>query len=234
MDLTTPHPIHEYDEFVAIVERLGFMPLSANAIGFPNLSALTAPEMWHTTLDTDPWRWKSRIVDDGKAAYAKLFGGKPGFISLAWYPAFIALRRQGRSIEQLYQDGQLSHEARQIHRLFSPGSSLAMHQIRARLGLGKDARNAYERALIELQMRAFLTTSGMARLLSADGEPHSWPATEFSRVEDWAPHELVARGLDYDPVDAEHDAEQRAIAVLAANDTPADLKKVRRFIGAPR
>jgi hypothetical protein len=109
-----------------------------------------------------------------------------------------------------------------------------MHQIRAHLGFGKDARNAYERALIELQMRVFLTSSGMARLLSADGEPHSWPATEFSRVEDWAPRELVTRGLNYDPVDAEHEVEERAVAVLAANDTPADPKKVRRFVGTLR
>lgn len=221
--------IQTYDQFAAAVDELGFMPLSDNTIGYPNLASLTTHEAWHTGLDTDPWLWKNRIVADNRAAYAKLFAGKPGFVALSWYPAFLAVRRQGRSLEQLYQDGLLSHAARQIHRLFTPGLSLATHEIKARAGLGRDAKGEYERAMVELQMRMFITTCGMARMTTADGEPHSWPATEYSRVEDWAGVELMRQGLEMDPTIAAETIRKRLSDAVGT----VDAKKALRFIGVP-
>ena len=33
--------LKEYNEFISVVERLGFMTLSNNCIGFPNLESMT-------------------------------------------------------------------------------------------------------------------------------------------------------------------------------------------------
>lgn len=86
--------LKECNEFISVVERLGFMALSNNCIGFPNLESMTEEDQWHTDLPSDPWRWRVNIEKDKKAAYGKLFDKKPGYISLEWYPKFFAARRK--------------------------------------------------------------------------------------------------------------------------------------------
>ena len=68
--------LKEYNEFISVVERLGFMTLSNNCIGFPNLENMTEENQWHTDLPSDPWRWRVNIEKDKKAAYGKLFDKK--------------------------------------------------------------------------------------------------------------------------------------------------------------
>ncbi|MDF2890127.1 MAG: hypothetical protein K0R80_494 [Clostridia bacterium] len=108
----------DYSEFVSIVEDIGFMTLSNNCIDFTNLSGLTMEEQWHTDLPSDPWQWRVNIEKDHKAAYGKLFDKKPGFISLEWYPIFLASRRKGRSFAEIYSEGLISNYAKQIYDLF--------------------------------------------------------------------------------------------------------------------
>ncbi|ABR49634.1 hypothetical protein Amet_3507 [Alkaliphilus metalliredigens QYMF] len=226
-DYDTNKNIAKYSDFVSMVEDLGFMPLSNNCIDFINLADLTVKEEWHTGLSTDPWLWRLRIEQDSKAAYAKLFDKKPGFISPEWYPKFIAARRKGRSFSQMYSEGLLSNYAKQIYRLFESNETLAVHEIKSLGGFTKELNAKYESAMSELQMGMFITVKGTKQKVSAKGEPYGWPSTAYSTVEAWAGEKLMEEANQLKPEDA-----MDAILLKIKDITPnAEPRKLKRFMG---
>lgn len=178
--------LETYEQFVRYLEAVGFMTLSGCPLGMPGLSELTVPDQWHTGLDTDPWQWKTRVVLERRAAYAKLFFRQPAFITAEWYPFFLAVRRGRRSFEDAWEEGSMSTEARRIHELFGSRSVLALHEIKRLGGFAGKSGGKFESAMTALQTSMFLTVSGMTRMTTMDGRPHSWPVTEFMPVEGWA------------------------------------------------
>lgn len=219
--------ITDYSDFISIVEDLGFMPLSNNCIDFINLSDLTVSEQWHTDLPSDPWLWRVNIEKDHKAAYAKLFDRKPGFISLEWYPKFFAARRKGRSFSELYSDGLISNYAKQIYNLFEDHKSLAAYEIKSLGGFTKELNSKYESAMCELQMGMFITGYGTKQKINAKGETYGWPSTVYSTVETWAGDKLIKESNDIDPNKAMDEIIMRVKEIMPNVET----KKLKRFIG---
>lgn len=222
--------ITEYKDFIAIVEEVGFMPFSKNCIDYISLdgdSGLTEPGQWHTDLPSDPWPWRVQIEVDHKAAYAKLFDKKPGFISLEWYPIFLSARRKGQSFYESFNDGLLSSYAKQIYTLFNSYDILATHEIKALCGFTKETNLKYESAMNELQMGMFITTNGMTRKIGINGDPYGWPATAYSTVEKWGGAELIEQARQMKPQDAMDEIMNR-IYEFVPN---ADPKKIKRFAG---
>jgi hypothetical protein len=217
----------DYSEFVSIVEDIGFMTLSNNCIDFTNLSGLTMEEQWHTDLPSDPWQWRVNIEKDHKAAYGKLFDKKPGFISLEWYPIFLAARRKGRSFAEIYSEGLISNYAKQIYDLFKHHKTLAVHEIKSLGGFTKELNSKYENAMCELQMWMFITVNGTKQKISAKGEPYGWPSTAYSTVETWAGHQLIEEAMGIKPGDAMDDIIMRVQDIIPNGE----MKKIRRFIG---
>lgn len=219
--------ITTYSEFVSIVEDIGFMTLSNNCIEFMNLSNLTEESQWHTGLSSDPWPWRVNIERDHKAAYGKIFDRKPGFISLEWLPSFISARRKGRSFAEIYAEGLLSSEAKQIYELFKHHETLAVHEIKSMGGFTKESNAKYEAAMSELQMWMFITVNGTKQKVSAKGEPYGWPSTAYSTIETWAGPELMAEAYRMNPEDA-----MEEIMTRVEDAAPmASHKGIRRFIG---
>lgn len=218
--------INQYSEFTAMVEDLGFMTLSKNCIDYANLTDLTTEEQWHTGLATDPWQWRVNIEKDHKAAYGKLFDKKPGFISLQWYPIFLSARRKGRSFAEIYSEGLISNDAKQIYDLFKYHQSLAVHEIKALGGFMKETNSKYENAMCELQMWMFITVNGTKHKLSAKGEPYGWPSTAYSTVETWAGDQLIEQAMGIKPEDALDEI------ILRVQDfvPDADMRRIRRFV----
>ncbi len=177
--------LNTYEDFTGLLDSAGMMTLSANKAGLPDVSSMTAQEQWHTGLDTDPWQWKTRVVEERRAAYAKVFGGMPSFVTQDWYPLLLAARRGGGTFEEAWESGLVSAEARRIYSLFGERRVLAVHEIKAMAGL-KGSAGKYEQAMRALQESMWITVSGMTRMATASGRPHSWPVTEYTPVEDWA------------------------------------------------
>ena len=75
-----PALLTTYEDFVARVESLGFMALSHLLPGLPSLGDETAESLWHTGLDTDPWRWKDRAANTASTCrwgFCRVFGHCP-------------------------------------------------------------------------------------------------------------------------------------------------------------
>lgn len=227
MDEAVKAKVTQYSEFVSLVEDLGFMTLSNNCVQSTNLSDLTTEDQWHTGLPTDPWPWRVKIEMDHKAAYGKLFDKKPGFISLEWYPIFLAARRKGRSFSEIYSEGLISSHAKQIYDLFKHHKTLAVHEIKAMAGFTKESNTKYENAMTELQMWMFITVNGTKQKISAKGDPYGWPSTAYSTVETWAGAELIEEAAAMKPADAMDEIIMRVQDVVPG----ADMKKIKRFVG---
>ena len=119
------------------------------------------PVAWHTECpETDPWEWRMRVLEErDDIAYAKVFFKKTGFITKEWYPYFLAARRGVVSFEDAYMDGKISHAAKRVYDVIGNGA-LPSHSIKSLAGFAKEEKNVFDRAMVELQMKMFITTCG--------------------------------------------------------------------------
>jgi hypothetical protein len=97
-----------YEDFVARVEFLGFMALSQLLPGVPSLGDETAESLWHTGLDSDPWRWKDRVAEEKRLAYGCILGGYKGFVTQRMYPIFYAAFHPTLSMPERWAGGTVS------------------------------------------------------------------------------------------------------------------------------
>ena len=177
-----------YDEFIARVEALGFMPLSPLLPGMPSLGGETPEELWHTGLDTDPWRWKDRAAQEKRLAYGCILGGHKGFVTRRMYSIFYAAFHPALPMPERWAGGTIDRITWQLWALFEERSALNTSQVRQILGVsGKSAARASDSALQRLQHEYYITIDGSERKISAKGEFYGWPVNRYRRVVDWAP-----------------------------------------------
>lgn len=191
-----------YEAAVEYINTVGFLPLSRNALGFLSLEEITPAGSWHTGLDTDPWIWKDRVAAEKKAAYSKIIGKRPSFISLSWYPYFLAAYRPGKTPFERYNDGTLSGMAKKLFDLISSSGPLQTHTLKRLLSVDKKSGSRFESGLTELQWTMDITTCGAYRRISGRGEEYGWLITEYTTVEKWAAPELMERASRIDRAEA--------------------------------
>ena len=186
------------------------------------------PVRWHTgDLETDPWEWRMRVLDERKdIAYAKVFFQKSGFVTREWAPCFLSVRRGAHPFEEAYADGLASHAAKRIYQAVATHGALPLHALKQLAGFGKEEKSAFDRALVELQMKLYLTMCGRQSKLSQTGEEYGWSSTVFCTTEQfWGP-EVMEMAAKLDPSDAAQKIAKQALA-LSPN---ADPKKIQKFI----
>lgn len=67
----TYEPVITYEEAVQRIQSIGMLPLAPLFAEYPSLSSLTPKEHWHKDDERDPWLWRSRLAEEGIAAYGK-------------------------------------------------------------------------------------------------------------------------------------------------------------------
>jgi hypothetical protein len=177
-----------YEDFVDRVESLGFMALSNLLTGFPSLGDETAENLWHTGLESDPWRWKDRVAEEKRLAYGCILGGHKGFVSQRMYPIFYAAFHPERPMPERWASGTVNQRTWQLWQLFKERGTLTTSQVRHALGVsGKRGASAVDTALRQLQQEYIITIDGSERKISAKGQFYGWPVNRYKRVLDWAP-----------------------------------------------
>jgi len=228
--------IQNYNDFIKTLLEAGFSMGGGKGDGIYSIvpwsweetSPYDTPVRWHTgELDTDPWEWRIRVLDErDDIAYAKLFFKKSGFITKDWYHYFLAARRMGRSFEEFYEDGKASQQAKRIYGVVSTHEVLASHEIKAMAGFSKEEKSGFDRAMVELQMGMFLTTCGSRQKVSRKGEEYGWSSTVFCTTEQFFGKEMsrkaasVGKDVAYETIRAQ---------VLKLNPL-AEEKKIEKFV----
>jgi len=172
--------IRTLEQLEETIERIGFLPYA----GDEKKSLFTLESMtdnhWFTGLEDDPWEWRRVIAQKGQQAYGKFFAGKAGFVSHACIPAFIAARRDNRSLNEMYMDGLVSREAKRVWDLFDMRVEWTHQDLTRESGLkGRE----FEAAVTELQGLFFLCVPGQSRRINKKGEPYGWPCNDFGRMD---------------------------------------------------
>ncbi len=228
--------IQNYNDFVISLLDAGFSMGGGNSDGIFSVVSWNwdqeppyeTPVRWHTgDPETDPWEWRIRVLDErDDIAYAKLFFKKSGYITKEWYPYFLAARRGGKNFMQEYEDGTMSHFAKRIYDIIIDNETLPLHAIKQIGGFTKEDASKFDRALVELQMKMYLTMCGRQQKLSKKGEEYGWSSTVFCTVERYFGKEIMEKA---DKINEREATERITEQVYRLNPT-ADPKKILKFI----
>ena len=226
--------IRNYDDFCRELNACGFSMGGGNAKGIYALidydwtkqDTLDTPVKWHCgDPDLDPWEWRMRVLEERRdIAYSKVFFGTSGFITEDWYPCFYAVRRNGETFEDAYQRGTVSHTAKRIYDIVRDGY-VALHEIKALGGFGKEEKTKFDRALTELQMGFYITMTGRKQKKNKNGIEYGWNSTVFTTVE----HFWAERGVSLPEPDELESYEKIRRQILRLNPR-AEEKNIRKFI----
>ena len=226
--------IRSYNDFIAALLEAGF----SGAVGGKDDGVFAlfrygwgAEEetgiVWHTgDPDTDPWEWRMRVLDErDDIAYGKVFFKKAGYITKEWYPYFLAARRGGRTFQDEYSDGTVSHYAKRIYDAVYENGSLPLHEIKLAAGFGREDKAKFDGALTELQMKLFLTMCGRQQKLSQRGGEYGWSSTVFCMPEVFWPPDVFERAAMLAPAEAVEKITGRVLELTPA----AQMKKIEKF-----
>lgn len=228
--------IFNYEDFLKAVNKAGFSMGGGNSEGIYSVipwnwnedAPYETPVVWHTgEIETDPWEWRMRVLDEGKdIAYAKCFVKKSGYITREWYPYFLAVRRGNKRLMDEYMEGKISNYAKRVYEIVEENGILPRDAIKSIGGFKKEDKSKFDSAITELQMKLYLTMCGHQQKLSKKGEEYGWSSTVFCKVEDFWGYEIMDECAKIDPDDA-FDKIREQILKINPN---AEEKKIKRFI----
>lgn len=226
--------ICNFEDFCRELAKCGFSMGGGNAKGiyavipydWKEQESIETPVKWHTgDPQTDPWEWRMRVLEErDDIAYAKVFFQTSGFITKEWYPYFYAVRRKGETFEEAYDNGTVSQMAKRIYEIVSDGE-IALHEIKQAGGFGREDNARFDRAIVELQMRMFITMCGRAQKKNKYGEAYGWSSTVFTTVEDF----WEQRGMALPDLDPGTSYEKIREQIMKLNPD-AQQKKIEKFI----
>ncbi|NLV57382.1 MAG: hypothetical protein GXY67_01280 [Clostridiales bacterium] len=228
--------IYCYEDFVEALLAAGFSMGGGSSQGIYGVITwdwnqeppYETPVRWHTgDRETDPWEWRMRVLEErDDIAYGKLFFQKSGFITKSWYPYFLAVRRQGRSLEEAYELGLITRYAKRIYEAMEGQEAMALHELKQAAAFSREEAGKFDRALVELQGKMFLTLCGRQRKRAKTGEEYGWSSTVLCKTEDFFDPQVWEASLGIPAGEAE---EKIRAQVLKLNPD-ADAKKVMKFI----
>ena len=226
--------ICNFEDFSVELTEYGFSMGGGNAKGIYSVipydwaeqENYDSPIKWHTgDPKTDPWEWRMRVLEErDDIAYAKVFFRTNGYITKEWYPLFYSVRRKGETLEDAYENGTISQTARQIYEIIAD-REVTLHEIKQLGGFRREDNSRFERALVELQMRMFITMCGREQKVNRYGIAYGWNSTVFTTVEDF----WVKRGMSLTESDPESSYEKIRAQIMKLNPD-AGQKKIEKFI----
>ena len=227
MESQIPFPeINCFGDFTAALRKAGLTTGGPNGEGVFTLCDFFGPPVrWHTgDPETDPWEWRIRVLEEcGDLAYGKIFFQKSGYLSREWYAPLLAVRRGGRTVEELFED---DPAARRIYGLVRENGPLPLHVIKQLGFFSKEEQPAFERALTRLQGRLFLTMCGREQKRSKAGTEYGWSSTVFCRTEERFGEEAFREAQKLDPEQAYRTLEEHLLQL----NPGANRKKLVKFI----
>jgi len=187
-----------------------------------------SPIRWHTgDPETDPWEWRMRVLDErDDVAYAKVFFKKGGFITKEWYPYFLAARRGGNTFEDAYSAGLISRSAKRIYEVAEENGSLPIHDIKRLAGFSRNDKTKFDGAIVELQMKLYLTICGRQQKRSRKGEEYGWSSTVLCTVERFWGRDVFEQAARLTAGEAAQKITERVYAL----NPMAQEKKIIKFI----
>ena len=184
LDWEDPFRIRSWEELIAWIDQVGFLPLFKNEIPGFSAEEHTYPLSWWTgDPEQDPWEWRQLIARSGRVAYGKFFGGKAGFISREWFPHFANWRRDGYDFDSRWDEALATMRQKQIMDQFTHRKEIWSHELKQLAGFGKEGAKNFEGTLTRLQMSGYLVIRDFRLKLNKKGQPYGWPIAVYATPE---------------------------------------------------
>jgi len=184
-----------YDDFVEVLFEAGFSMSGGNTedvfsaipVSWGDSPSPATRIRWFTgDPDTDPWEWRMRLLNErDDVAYAKMFFRKGGYITKKWYPYFLAARRDGMEFDEEYESGAISNFAKRIYAVVAGRGAVPLDGIKRLGGFTRQDKSRFESALVELQMKLYITICGYIQRVTKQGREYGWMTTVFSTTENF-------------------------------------------------
>jgi hypothetical protein len=189
--------IETYEEGCQAITQWGMVPLSSWIPQHPSLEALTRPEAWHTGSQNDPWLWRDRLPAEGVAAYGRFLAGKPLLVARALFPLVKCLLSPASSLEERYAAGLLARSTVRVYEVVRQQDGIDARELRRVAGMqGRAEKQAFDRALIDLQSTADILICGTSGRLNAHGQKSGWNSACYMLTDHWmASHGIVPLSL---------------------------------------
>lgn len=205
-------------ELTELVQEIGFIPLFKGAVEGFSVEEITPGGIWFDGGEGDPWNWREQLAGEGVVAYAKLFRGRAGFVSMEMYPHLANYRREGYDFDARVDEGLVRESERRLYALIAGGMHMAS-DLRKAFGA-----RGFESALNALQMRTYITITGFDYKRNRQGMPYGWSICNYSTSEDAFGRETCAGAYDVEPEESFRVLEGRLHEVMPGADAAALFK----------
>ena len=136
------------------------------------------------------------------------------------------MRRGTREFDEEYYNGTASQYAKRIYEVISKHDSLPLHVIKQLAGFGKEDKTKFENALVELQMKMYITMCGRQKKVSQMGMEYGWPSTVFCTVEKFWDDDVFVKAASI----SEQDAIEKIKSQIIKLNPQVESKKILKFI----
>ena len=228
--------ITKFSDFVEALHNAGFSLAGGGDDGIYSIISwgwneappYETPIKWHTGCpETDPWVWRMRVLEEcDDIAYGKLFFKKSGFITKEWYPYFLAVRRGSYGFDDAYESGVISNAAKRVYDVVMREGILPSHIIKHMAGFSKEDKAVFERALVELQMRMYISACGEQTKISKNGDEYAWPSSMFCTTESYFDSSVFEQAAAI----TEEDATKKITEQVLKLNPAAKASKIAKFI----
>jgi hypothetical protein len=226
----TYEPVVTYEEAVQRIQSIGLLPLAPLFAEYPSLSSLTPKEHWHKDDTLDPWLWRSRLAEEGIAAYGKFVKKKALLVSREYFPWVHRLLADSRTIEEQYEAGLLSPEASKLYSLVEEQEGIDGRALRSQAGFGtKEDKKTFDRGLLDLQGCSAIVISGTKEKEGLAEGKVAWNSSAYETAGQW----MKRHGID--PFEGSvAEARELLVAQLQQHASPVALSSITKALGIPR
>lgn len=203
--------VHSVSDIARVINAQGFLPFFRGEIAGFSLEEMTPPELWfpeEDPQDNGVWDWKSDIILEADCAYARLYMKKMCFVSMAFYPDLVNVRRAEFRLNEaelallklLRERGTLlSREWKRLGGYAKPraGRSNPVDRLLAAEERGVKERRSSEKesfdaAVTRLQMGGYVVSAAFEYGYRADGRRYGWGVARYVAAEDFFGPERLA------------------------------------------
>lgn len=228
-----PTRLRSPQDAIALVRRIGFLPLFSGSVPGFSVEEHTLPRHWWSgDPATDPWEWRMILAENDDIAYGKFFEKKAGFLSKEAFPMFANFRRNGYDFDALYDDGLVSHRAKKIVDALEPdeqmrGRQLLTNELKSLAGFGKDGEKNFSGVLTDLQMQTYLIMGRFRQRVNRRGEPYGWHIAVMETPETKWGYDYISAGYREKPAESF----ARICERVKAHFPAAEESDIRRALG---
>jgi len=219
--------IDSLERLLSTVERLGFLPFFADEVPGFSIEEHCPAALWFAPDRDGPWAWKGPAARSGRCVYGKFFGGRAGYVSLAWLPDFANFRRNGYDFDARFDEGLAQYKDRDVYAIIRENGRILSKRLKQLCNYSKDGNKGFETVITRLQMQTYVTAADFVYMRDKYGKPYGWGMAEYATPEQVMGTDFRAHVYDREP----EESYERILAHLQDLFPETERKTLETFLG---